>query len=335
MFIALKSGEGCIMWRYIIIGLAVLAGVLILIKIIYNIIKRKYIGKNKPGNEGDEDYQGIGYEPFSKQIELAGYKYDPEQDIFYSVLNPWQKRFGYCRLYDENMALFSMIVDCEPIFFRYDGKDWMIEFWKGQYGMVTGGEIGVYIKAIDLNIPGLIDGSFYYCSDELIDMSFALRKNGKILFTRSARHWWLTGFKLAEFSEPWELSMDIRITLKDRLMCDAFLKGLINAGYYMQEITRRGNTLYFRFDEPRTEQPITRTKITDWIIQRKNEYLCNKYKELTKGYYSIKEKIEAIKEKSPQIYNAINNIGKNKNVYEGHEEIENYIRRQRENKLYF
>ena len=40
-----------------------------------------------------------------------------------------------------------MIIDCEPICFMYGGKNWMIELWKGQYGLETGGEIGVYNAA--------------------------------------------------------------------------------------------------------------------------------------------------------------------------------------------
>ena len=37
-----------------------------------------------------------------------------------------------------------MIMDCEPVEFSYGGKRWLIELWKGQYGITTGGEIGIY-----------------------------------------------------------------------------------------------------------------------------------------------------------------------------------------------
>ena len=72
-----------------------------------------------------------------------------------------------------------MIIDCEPIYFRYKGKKWLIEFWKGQYGMTTGGEVGIYYTTgPDLNIPGLFNGTFYKCvnDEDRIDMSFAFRK---------------------------------------------------------------------------------------------------------------------------------------------------------------
>ena len=77
-------------------------------------------------------------------IHNLGYGYDKWQDIFYSKLNGWQRDMGYCRLYDEVAAPMSMIIDCEPIYFEYDNKKWLIEFWKGQYGMTTGCEVGVY-----------------------------------------------------------------------------------------------------------------------------------------------------------------------------------------------
>jgi len=45
-------------------------------------------------------------------------------------------------LYDEAAAPLGMIVDCEPIHFEYKGKRWLIQFWKGQYDLPTGAEVG-------------------------------------------------------------------------------------------------------------------------------------------------------------------------------------------------
>ncbi|KUO64994.1 MAG: hypothetical protein APF84_07065 [Gracilibacter sp. BRH_c7a] len=222
----------------------------------------------KPGNKNLESL-----------IAIAGYAHDPNQDIFYSTMDSWQRDVGFCHLYDEAASPLSMIIDCEPVYFEYDGEKWLIEFWKGQYGMVTGGEIGVYTGGIDVKILGIYNDTFYNCAseDNLLEMSYTLKKNGSILFAREGTHWWLTGFKLGEFSEPSELSMDISITLKDEIMRDAFLGGFRSAGYSDNEYTVVGNTVNFTFDIPRTQQPRTRTKVTDWMIQRKNELLCNIY----------------------------------------------------------
>ena len=90
------------------------------------------------------DNRSIDYSDFDETIEASGFLYDPEEDIFYSKMNPWQRKYGYCRLYDEIAAPLGMIVDSEPIHFKYEGKSWLIEFWKGQYDLTTGCEIGIY-----------------------------------------------------------------------------------------------------------------------------------------------------------------------------------------------
>lgn len=261
-------------------------------------------------------------------IETAGYFYDLKQDIFYSNMYPWQRDMGYCRLYDEASAPLSMIIDCEPINFAYGGKRWLVEFWKGQYGMTTGSEIGVYTtEEPDLNIPGFFDGTFYHCasdSDRLY-MSYSLVKNDEVLFTRKDKHWWLTGFKLGEFSEPSELTMYLSIALKDANMRYAFVEGLKKAGYSEDEIFVEGNTIGLVFDEPRTPQPITRVSETDWLTQRKNELLCNKYQEITEGYDNFPDKMHAIRKQAPEIYDAILNIGKSKQVFEIYEKIKDYL----------
>lgn len=267
--------------------------------------------------------QGMGSEELDKAIEISGYSYDSKQDLFYSNMDPWQRNVGYCRLYDEAAAPLGMIIDCEPIYFEYQEKKWMIGLWKGQYDLVTGCEIGVYIGALDLTIPGIFSGTFYNCASDadLLQMSCNLLKNGNLLFSREGEHWWLTGFKLGEFSEPSELIMDINITLKNELMCDAFITGLRNAGYSNDEYTIDKNTVSFRFAIPHTPQPITRTPSIDWLIQRKNEQLCDKYQDITRTFDNLEDKVKAIKEQAPELYQKVIKIGKSKPLYEIYETV--------------
>lgn len=264
----------------------------------------------------DSSTQGTGNEELDKAIEIAGYAYDPEQDIFYSIMDPWQRKIGYCRLYDEASALSGMIIDCEPIYFEYWNKKWMIGLWKGQYDLVTGGEIGVYIGGLDLNIPGLLSGTFYNCAsnDDLLQMSYTLKKNGETLLTREGKHWWLTGFKLGEFSEPSELTMYIDITLSNALMRDAFVGGLKNAGYTEEQITVTGNTVSFIFDTPHTAQPITRMATFEIIMQKKNKALCEKYQEITGEFTNIRDKVKAVEELSPEMYSKVIKVGRTKQL---------------------
>jgi hypothetical protein len=267
----------------------------------------------------------IGKEAVDKGIEIAGYGYDSEQDIFYCNMDAWQRNMGYSRLYDEASAPLGMIVDCEPIYFEYDGKVWLIEFWKGQYDLCTGCEVGVYTaEETKLNTTETPKYTFYNCAsnEDRLKIRFSLLKNGEVLFSRNDRHWWLTGFKLGEFSEPSELTMDLYITLKNNTMCNAFVEALKNVGYSEKEITRTGDTVHLVFDKPRTPQPVTRTTETDRITQKKNKLLCDAYKGITEVYDNLKDKINAIKKQSPELYKEIID----------EEKLRNYLKSLRDSK---
>ncbi|MDD3172834.1 MAG: DUF4474 domain-containing protein [Herbinix sp.] len=264
----------------------------------------------------------------NQELKPFGFMYDPYQDIFYSIMNPWQRDLGFCRLYDEASAALSMIIDCEPITFEYDGRRWLIEFWKGQYGMNTGGEIGIYYTTgPNLNIPGIFNGTFYYCvkDEDCINMSFAFRKNGNLLFTRSNYHWWLTGFKLGEFSNPSELTMDIILDLYDKRMAYTFVNALVKAGYKEDEFSVHGKRVMVHFEKPHTTQPITRTAFTDFIMQRNNEAFCNAYNKLTQDYTDTIDKLEIVRNESPGMYNHLLSLGKPKAVYEAYNSLKGHL----------
>ncbi len=264
----------------------------------------------------------------NNELKPFGFAYEPYQDIFFSLMNPWQRELGYCRLYDEASAALSMIIDCEPIRFEYGGRRWLIEFWKGQYGMNTGGEVGIYYTTgPDLNIPGVFNGTFYYCvhDEDCINMSFVFKKNGNILFTRSGYHWWLTGFKLGEFSKPSQLSMDITLDLYDKRMANAFVEALKKAGYKDQEFLQQGRRVIIRYDKPHTKQPLTRTTLTEFIMQRNNESFCDSYNFLTEAYTDTLDKLEIVRKESPSMYNQILSIGKPKAMFESYNTIKGYL----------
>lgn len=300
---------------YILIILSAVLSVIAITATIYSAIKNKVISKE---SHNSERKWSTGDNNLDELIESAGYAYDKDQDIFYSTIDAWQREYGYRRLYDEAAAPLGMIIDCEPIYFEYDGKRWLIELWKGQYDLVTGGEIGVYVAEKDsLGITGIFDNTIYSAvkDEDMLSMIFYLKKNGEVLFARKARHWWLTGFKLGEFSEPWELTMSLYITLKNKAMRDAFIEGLNKAGYSNRKIAVSGNTVALGFKEPHSPQPATRITETDRIIQKKNKMLCEKYQEITAPYDKLPDKIKAVREISPEIYKKIINIGKGKELF--------------------
>lgn len=269
------------------------------------------------------------FSTLNERIGPLGFAYEANQDIFYSVTDGWQRQFGYCRLYDEAAAPFNMIIDCEPIYFEYQGREWLIEFWKGQYGMTTGAEVGVYVSDGQvLDIPGIFKGTFYESvkDEENLLISISLWKNEKHLFTRREMHWWLTGFVLGEFSYPSDLTMAIEITFKTMGMCLAFLEGLKNTGYGRNEIRVYNNTVRILFTKPHSAQPLSRTRWLTFIKQGSNKRYCRIYHKLTKDMENTLDKIELIFSYSPRIYNRIMRLGKTKEIYEGYEAIKKKLK---------
>lgn len=267
------------------------------------------------------------YEKFTslnERIEPLGFVYEPKQDIFYSAMNGWQRQFGYCRLYDEAAAPLNMIIDCEPIYFEYQGREWLIEFWKGQYGMTTGAEVGIYVSnGPDLNIPGIFNGTFYDTvgDEENLRISISLWKKDKHLFSRREVHWWLTGFIVGEYSSPKELTMEIEITFRTMSMCLAFIEGLKNTGYSNNEIHVHNNTVRVLFTEPHSKQPLSRTKLLTFFKQRSNRRYCRIYNKITSDLENTMDKIEYVFAYSPRLFNRIMRFGKTKEIYKGYEAI--------------
>jgi len=248
---------------------------------------------------------------------IAGFAYSKDQDIFYSTHNAWQRSFGYSRLYDEAAAHFAMIVDSEPVYFDYDGKRWLIEFWKGQYGMTTGCEVGIYnTDRPAFQISGIFDETFYNSAsdDDMLFISYTLFKNGRKLFQREGIHWWLTGFRLGEFSHPSELAMDVSITLKDKYMLNAFMHGMRNIGYSDDDMFVNGHTVSFVFDKPHSPQPQSRTKEIENFMQSFNKQNCDIFQELTGDYQKTSSKLVVIRKQNPEIFNSILNLGGSRKV---------------------
>lgn len=227
--------------------------------------------------------------PLAHAVVAAGFLYDPDQDIIYSRLDAAQRLLGYGFGYDVAAPGMNTILDCETIFFDYDGKHWVIYLWKGQYGLESGCEVGVYTRPIGSSGLGydLLDATvgqrpgdpvpshnlFYDCAsdDDMLVLSTVLHRDGAVLFTRGPeRHWWLTGFKWGVLSDPRQLTVDVSITLKDDAMRDAFLGGIAGRSYANLQVN--GTTVSFTFDEPfSVPQPPTPTSVRDAVMAANQE----------------------------------------------------------------
>lgn len=163
---------------------------------------------------------------------VLGFKWSNTEGIFYSSSDPWQRQFGYNKLYDWGANFFVMYFDTVRFKFNYSGLDWMIQCWKGQYGFVLlGAEVGVYNKPEGTSIE------HYSCADDnnKLKVGYTVYNKGDVLFQRTYQStWWLTGFvegRLDKFSDRSQMKLQIRITLKDKAMADTFSRAVEGQGF--------------------------------------------------------------------------------------------------------
>jgi hypothetical protein len=182
-----------------------------------------------------------------KILEIAGFEYDAEQCIYYSQMNPLQRKFGFNFVYDMAAPMVGMLYDTKRIEFEYGGKEWMVQLWKGQYGATAGAEIGLYSRDPDRAMQ-------YDCAndEELITMQFDFYNMDEYVFSRGPeKHWWLTGFKVFHIGIPSFITMDMMLDFEDNYMANAFERALreVAAESLFDPVVyeRQGSTFYIEW----------------------------------------------------------------------------------------
>ena len=155
---------------------------------------------------------------------VLSYKYDPEGEFFYvDDINSWQQQFGFNPLYDYAAGFTVMYYDTVRIYFDYQNRGYLLQLWKGQYGlMFVGSEIGFYEKDDKKPTSTSAALNHYECAtDHLLPMEMVCYRadssgNLNPLFKRKyERHWWTTGFVpgvLKNFLNRSEIVVEGRVT---------------------------------------------------------------------------------------------------------------------------
>lgn len=212
-----------------------------------------------------------------------GFLYCGGQDIVTSSTDAWQRNFGYRTLFDRTAPRFHILFDREPIYFDYDGRTWLIELWKGQYGINTGAEIGVYYADTLLSPTQYDKAQFHSIPNErFLRMSMKLYHHERLLFTIQQTHWWLTGFCPGLYSRPYELTMRACITFPTQEMLSGFLQGLTNAGYDRCCFCVCGLTVSILFSTPCAKQ--FRPAFFVWRSDWQNRLSCCLYRFLMRPF---------------------------------------------------
>ncbi len=281
--------------KYLYIAAGILA-VLIILLVIWVICFRRH-ARCKVRLRCDEEK----CRDLNRAIGVFGFQYDICQDIFYSKKDAWQREMGYGKIYDEHAISMGMVFDCEPLYFSCNGRSYLIELWKGQYGMSTGAEIGFYVSDEE---AGAHPERLFYRSvsdEEMLCMRFVLRKKGRILMIREEKHWWLTGFVLGEFSHKEELGMEISITFRDFQMRNAFYDALLAAGYRKENICVNGASVRFSFTRPCHACP-KHCRLRVWWVQWKNKRNCRRYRRVTRCFVRTIDKVDYLGMCFPWLY---------------------------------
>ena len=176
--------------------------------------------------------------------QIFGYRYSYVGDYYYTDdKDCWQKFFGFNFAYDIAAPLALIQYDYVRVFFTYGEYDWMIQMWKGQYGLLFhGSEVGVYTKPV--GSPSATRYAHYAAADKenFLKMSTALyHQSGRnsdeyhFEFERPYdEYWWCTGFVPGHLRNTIgckELRAETRITLKDEEMTRLFCEGLKLCGF--------------------------------------------------------------------------------------------------------
>lgn len=174
--------------------------------------------------------------------QVLSYQYSYEDDYYYTNdKEAWQYNFGFGRVYDIVSPYILLEYDYVRVFFTYEEKDWMLQMWKGQYGLIFyGGEVGIYNRPHSED--GVSEWAFYNCpaEEDWLGMEMTLwheQSNGTWVreFSRDYdKYWWCTGFKnghLRQQEPADELRLTGRITFKDEEMAKIVADGLVECGF--------------------------------------------------------------------------------------------------------
>lgn len=165
----------------------------------------------------------------------TGFNFNLGEMMVYATINGWMRDFGFCIFYD--LAANSMPLlwhyNTRRFKFDYNGLEWMIQIWKGNYLITNGGEVGVYNRTPDKF------GTYYDCAtnDQLMEMTLQIYHGDELLVNQEPQlHWWINGFNMGDrMYLPESLTMKFSIVMPDEEMLNAFCESIDS--HYCKDVT--------------------------------------------------------------------------------------------------
>ena len=164
-----------------------------------------------------------------------GFNFSLSDMVLYATVNCWMRDFGFCLLYDVLANSMPVVYryNTRRFKFEYDGLQWMVQAWKGNYFVANGGEVGLYCRT-----PKSY-GSFYECAsdEQMLNMSMKVLHDDKVLVEKPLqKHWWINGFNLSgQMYLPQSITMEFTIEMPDEGMRKAFCESIEN--HYQKDVS--------------------------------------------------------------------------------------------------
>jgi hypothetical protein len=153
---------------------------------------------------------------------ILHFRYDKIKMALHAQVETWQKKGGYCDLYDD---LFYLGTDGNmrkvKFPFSYNGEEYVIWAWRGwYYQLESGAEIGMYTNPHDVKVGDVVlIKNLWDAVDFEIPMTLNLynvygNNNVQNVFSWAPTQdqWWITGFN-PEFTSPQAAKMAVLGTL--------------------------------------------------------------------------------------------------------------------------
>lgn len=228
----------------------------------------------------------------SKLAAPFGLSLDSAQGILTTRTDTWQKKFGYGEFYDKKALAMQMVFDREPVYFNHRGKTWLVELWKGQYGISTGAEAGIYHTS-SIVPPPLRQQTMFQAlgKEEMLPIRLRLTSSGTPLFTLEQTHWWLGGFTPGTCTLPEDLTMEVTLTFPEESLSLAFIQALITLGYQEEDLLTYDKTVQFSFTKPKAIPSITWDSWLQSYVLWKGELACRLYTWITRPFSDTQDRL--------------------------------------------
>ncbi|MCL2107565.1 MAG: DUF4474 domain-containing protein [Oscillospiraceae bacterium] len=173
----------------------------------------------------------------NRKVAVPSLTYSREGNYLYNDQRAVQRFFGFNELYDRFSPLLLFSYDTVRVKFSYEGKDWMIQLWKGTYAVLIGCEVGIYTKPESRRLE-------HYSAareDDWLSVQVEFFQGDERLFsTLESRSWWHTGYLpgyLPGYRESPRAGCALRgaIEFPSEEMAALFAGGLMEIGFTQTE----------------------------------------------------------------------------------------------------